>query len=1365
MYSPATNSNDEHRERELSKGGRVVAAVFGDRYVPSAVKLVVALGVLGTLTFVLLSENPWSIFKFIPYRLRPETDLPDRIPDKVYHFTGYFTLSLVFMWYAAARAKWVVLLLVVFMFGHAVTTEILQGYVPDRTTDVMDLVANSCGIMLGLAIGMFCRRFVVRDDPELVLWAGVNPVIPAPQVSASAVGPVMQRQVVGGAKTANATTGSQDEASLGFNRNELDDSALAELHTRVVNYRFLGICCAAVGVLLASAYYVHGTQVRRNAGQLLKLGQEAREAGELVKARDFYSRYISLVPSNRSVMADYGVLIDETRKGVRGGGHVFNIFEDVLRLDPSREDIRRRQVKLAFEIGRFTDAFAHLKVLRQAHPSEGELDVKAAECQEQMGEFKPAAETYRMAIEHSPELVDAYRKLALLLYQRLDEREQAGKLLDELVSKNEDDARSWVARAEFRRDVGRYQGAAEDMRRAIELAPQDLKVLSAAGDLGYARALAARGEGRQAEVERVVTETLTTLQGGLAVHTNELELLLRKVLLQSHFGDASAAFEELTRIVVEHPKEPRVHMMLADVSIERGDFDKAKASIDKLPRTPQADALRLFMRGRIEVAEKKIDTALSTLTEARRFMADSPTLLERADLAIARCYQLLGQVEGELDAYRRIVKENPTSLVGRLGLANAFARSGRLSEAIAEYGQLKHMPQVRLMLARVLILKNLKVSEIDRDWREIEVLLDDARKFGDHPVHETLLRVEMLAGKGLFEDARQLLEAARSAQVDRAEFLTALYEIADRSGDARQAAIYLGQAHEAAGDVAKAEEQLKKAVELSASSDGAARQQLMQFYLRQQRLEDAMQVFKVVAQRLDRRELAKSYAAFGDLGRAVSLLQQDLKERPDAVASLQALADIYLANGLEGRAEPLLRKILAQSASIPESTVKRARRQLSVLLAERPDEVSQNEARTLFAANVSGAQLSPEDQRAQAAMLAQSRAIEDRQEALKLLQQLDDHELLLPSDRWLLARLYEGEGDSAQASRHLEKLLAVGTHNAAYLRDYVRYQIEHDALDAAAKWLTRLAELAPQDVATKVLSARLKAARGEHAAALDELRSLAASGEGKQRVARLTELVQACDEIAMSLSDSALKSQYSRLADELQRAAVATDAGHVQFYAEWLAQQGRSAEAFEHLAGVWQNLPAEAAAGVTLSLLGTADDPAAHFDEVEKRLKTAIEKAPKSSMLKVCLADLRSLQGQHDAAESLYREALEVDRKNVLALNNLAWSLAARGKLPDDAMVFIERAIAIAGSAPQLLDTRASVWLAQSNPSRAIKDLKRALAEEPSAGLHFRMAMALAEMGETEAARASLKTATAMKFKTQHPLERAQWASLQKKLK
>lgn len=1364
MNPRAMSQPNATNNRDLSAGGRVVAAVFGERFIPGPIKLVVAIGVLAALTFVLLSENPWSIFKFIPGRLRPDVDLEHSIPDKVYHFSGYFSLSLVFMWYAASRARWLVPVLVAFMLGHAAVTEVLQGYVPDRTTDWTDFIANFLGISLGTGIGLFCRRFVEREDPELVLWAGMNPVMPVAPSPVAAKPVVMQRQSVPTLVGQPVVATAVDSGSLGFARNELDESAMEELRTRVINYRFLGICCITAGVLLGSSYVVHGWQVRRNAGQLLMLGQQAREAGDLLKARDFYSRYVSLVPTNKSIMADYGVILDETRKGVRGANHVFNIFEDVLRLDGSREDIRRRQVKLAFAMGRYTDAFDHLKVLRQSHPSEGELDVQAAQCLEQLGEYAAAAETYRRAIEHSPELVDAYRSLALLLHLRLDQREEAGKLLDQLVSKNEHDAASWIARSEYRREIGKYMAAAEDMQKAIEVAPHDLTVLSAAGDLGYVRALAARGEGRQAEVDRVVTETKALLTDGLAHHPEHLDVTLRLLLIESHFGDAAAAFDDLTKVAAEHPKDPRVQMLLADVSIERGDFVKARASIEKLPRTPQADALRLFLRGRVEIAEGKIEDALTTLSDARRFMADSPTLQERADLAIALCYQKLGQLEGELDAFRRITKENPTSLVGRLGLANASAKLGHLSEAIAEYSQLKNMPQVRLPLARLLILKNLKLSELDRDWREVEVLLDDARKHGDQPAQETLLRVEMLAGKGLFEDARQLLEQARTSQSDRVEFLMALHAIADRTGDERQAALWLGQAKEAAGDLEKAETELKRAVELS-GSDPLARQALMQFYLRNRRQDDAMQVFKSVANKLDRRELAKCYAAFGDLGRAVALLMLDIKDRPDSAPSLQCLADIYLSNGLESRAEPVLRRIISQRASIPDSMVKRARRQLSVLLSKRGDPAASDEAKSLLAANADGSEASVEDLRAQAAMLATSRVHEDRREALTVLQQLDDRDLLLPQDRWLLARLYEDEGKSAQAARHMERLLAIGANNVAYLRDYVRYQIEHDSLDAATTWLKRLNDLAPQDFETSILTARWQAARDEHESAQATLKTAATQATGKDRLNRLTLLVRACDDIARSKNDPKLKSDYARTAEEFHRAAIATDPNYVQAFVEWLAEHGRSTAAFEQLDALWKQLPAEPAAGVTMSLLGSVDDPAAHFDDVERRLKAALEKAPKSGLLKVCLADLRSLQGQYDDAEKMYRDLLEADRKNVPALNNLAWNLALRNKLTDDAMTMIDRAIALAGPAPQLLDTRACVWLAQHNVSKAMKDVKAALSEEPSAGLHFHMALALAESGDKDAASKSLKTATTQGFKPRHPLERQQLAELKKKLR
>ena len=89
------------------------------------------------------------------------------------------------------------------------------------------------------------------------------------------------------------------------------------------------------------------------------------------------------------------------------------------------------------------------------------------------------------------------------------------------------------------------------------------------------------------------------------------------------------------------------------------------------------------------------------------------------------------------------------------------------------------------------------------------------------------------------------------------------------------------------------------------------------------------------------------------------------------------------------------------------------------------------------------------------------------------------------------------------------------------------------------------------------------------------------------------------------------------------------------------------------------------------------------------------------------LADLKDLQGDYDQAIFNCREALKLDDRNVVAMNNIAWLLAKRGKA-SEALDLINRAITLAGERAELLDTRATVQLALARTDEALKDLNDA---------------------------------------------------------
>jgi len=75
----------------------------------------------------------------------PALDVSGGHADKIVHLAGY---ALLMFWWAQliTRQRWKLAVAVV-LFG--VIIELLQGLTPDRQPDLLDALANSCGVLFG----------------------------------------------------------------------------------------------------------------------------------------------------------------------------------------------------------------------------------------------------------------------------------------------------------------------------------------------------------------------------------------------------------------------------------------------------------------------------------------------------------------------------------------------------------------------------------------------------------------------------------------------------------------------------------------------------------------------------------------------------------------------------------------------------------------------------------------------------------------------------------------------------------------------------------------------------------------------------------------------------------------------------------------------------------------------------------------------------------------------------------------------------------------------------------------------------------------------------------------------------------------
>src|SRR5262249_9795333 len=121
-----------------------------------------------------------------------------------------------------------------------------------------------------------------------------------------------------------------------------------------------------------------------------------------------------------------------------------------------------------------------------------------------------------------------------------------------------------------------------------------------------------------------------------------------------------------------------------------------------------------------------------------------------------------------------------------------------------------------------------------------------------------------------------------------------------------------------------------------------------------------------------------------------------------------------------------------------------------------------------------------------------------------------------------------------------------------------------------------------------------------------------------------------------------------------RHAAEAKEPTSVLLLARHLAGHGHLPEALDLCDQAWKTCPPEPVANVSVTLLRVGGGDAQQQGRVERRLAEALARNPRSTWVLGSMAELQDLRGRVDEAAEWYRKVLQVDERNVAALNNLA---------------------------------------------------------------------------------------------------------------
>lgn len=898
-------------------------------------------------------------------------------------------------------------------------------------------------------------------------------------------------------------------------------------------------------------------------------------------------------------------------------------------------------------------------------------------------------------------------KAEILLAQ--DETEEARELLAKYCSEQPGGMKLWIARSALDFRLGKYESARKWLNDA------EAK-LGDSADIRLERIRQALSSTREAALDEV-----SRLAKEWDVYPREEQFALTRqtASVYSVLGDNENAERYWTKAIALRPEWLPSYLFLFDAASQRKDDARLAELLDKIQRIEGREKGPLWCYG--EAVRQLILAAndKSHLTVARKLLAEA--ILQRPRWA--RAYALLAEIEKQ---------------------------DGNLAAATERYESAVDMGERSPSMIRnlvVLLFQRRRFSEADKVLRKLEEQQAPFSTDLNRLASEVSWRVEDY-GRAL-ELAQKAAE--ESTKLDDHLWLGQLLTLLRRPNDAERA---LCKGTELAPEEPRAwlalayhwislrspdnmEVTLQRAAEhLSAAQHAIVRAQSLTALANAQRARA-----ELASARGDAEAAARDFSgAQQNFDRAAQAYRHAMEVKPDDSKALASAVEFFLFVQSYSEAEPLLRRQLQPDVASSSEEQIVARRQLALVLANGGEFARVQEALTLIEQNsTTGQTLTEEDQRVKAVVL--SELPDRRKDAIALFESLVQIDSPKPNDRLLLAKLYEADGRWPEARRLLQSLIAseqsqgIGqaSEKLAQLHRaiYVRALLNHFAnaprngkpaadLQEASIWIEKLAPVDPQTIELRAFYDTLSGRIDQAVKAVQlNSQSLENSGERGRSASLLADL-------ATKTNDPAAAKLLNDAAESLFRDLIRENPRQTPALASFLARQGRFAEAIDRsMAWAESSENPDPRDAVIATVAAACQMKASPLDRtrVEQWLVTHADQWKGRMPLDTALATLYEAQGRFDEAINSYRRALRQNAKDVVALNNLALLLAYR-KDTTEALQMLEQAFEIAGTRPELLDSRGTVRLEMGEVDRARADFKAAIQikASPSRWLHLAFA-------------------------------------------
>jgi tetratricopeptide (TPR) repeat protein len=324
----------------------------------------------------------------------------------------------------------------------------------------------------------------------------------------------------------------------------------------------------------------------------------------------------------------------------------------------------------------------------------------------------------------------------------------------------------------------RYQEAFEEMKRVVELDPNNLDVRVKLGN--YYLMAGKQSPAAISEAERLAKEVLQKNPNHIDGH-----ILMGSVLFaQDHKPEA---FAELNRAIELDPQRVESYLSLARFHAHTNDLVTAEATFQRAIAVNGSSALAHYEYGKFLVQLNRLDVAESEFLKAIQVDGNN----REARFVLASFYLVNKRYDKAEDAYKALAELDKDKPEGRSVLGDYYSAVGRLAEAIAIYKEVvtksPDYAQGHYRLAEILM----NSGDIAGARTEIDgILKNDAKDR-----QAIILRARMEIQSGTPSDLKLAIEDLREVLKQEPNSRTGLFFMAEanfRLGQIDQARIFVG---------------------------------------------------------------------------------------------------------------------------------------------------------------------------------------------------------------------------------------------------------------------------------------------------------------------------------------------------------------------------------------------------------------------------------------------------------------------------------------------------------------------------------------------------------------------------------------------